>query len=155
MCACAFLCLQESGTVNGRNKGSKMVKDKANPKGTAPFTRSQRPVLSQSLSFPARGADADHLKKSVDGHPLKSNAKQARVNGVKTQGPSSNGTVTSVSRLSHPNRRASTGVESKEVNTNGGVSARRTTSASVSSIHKTAVSFHVIISSIQLFPLTF
>lgn len=130
--------LKESGTPSGGNsKSTKVSKDKAILKGSAPFTHSQRHVLSQSLSFPSRGAHADALKKSIDVYPIKRDAKQARVNGVKAQGPSSNGTVNSVSRLNQPNRRASTGVETKEVKTNG-VSARPTTLASVSSIRKSA-----------------
>lgn len=131
-------CFKESGTPNGGNsKSSKVAKDKAILKGSASFTRSQRPVLSQSLSFPSRGANADVLKKSIDVHPIKKDAKQARINGVKAQCPSSNGTVNSVLRLNQTNRRASTGVETKEVKTNG-VSARPTTLPSVSSIRKSA-----------------
>ncbi|KAH9737852.1 protein WVD2-like 4 [Citrus sinensis] len=130
--------LKESLTPDGVNsKSSKVAKDKAILKGSASFTRSQRPVLSQSLFFPSRGAHADALKKSIDVYPIKRDAKQALVNRVKGQGPSFNGTVNSVSRLNQPNRCASTGVETKEVKTNG-VSVRPTTLASVSSIRKSA-----------------
>lgn len=151
MCVRVRFYVQESGTPSGGNsKSTKVAKDKAILKGSAPFTHSQRHVLSQSLSFPSRGAHADALKKSIDVYPIKRDAKQARVNGVKAQGPSSNGTVNSVSRLKQPNRRASTGVETKEVKTNG-VSARPTTLASVSSIRKSAVSSYIVISSRQQF----
>lgn len=130
--------LKESLTPDGVNsKSSKVAKDKAILKGSASFTRSQKPVLSQSSFFPSRGAHADALKKSIDVYPIKRDAKQALVNRVKGQGPSFNGTVNSVSRLNQPNTCASTGVETKEVKTNG-VSVRPTTLASVSSIRKSA-----------------
>ncbi|XP_031248259.1 protein WVD2-like 4 [Pistacia vera] len=131
--------LKEPSVTNGGNsKTSKTTKDKTNSKGGAPFTRNQRPVLSQSLSFPARGAHADGMKRSIDGHPVKNETKNTRAIGAKAQGPSANGTVTSVSRLSQPNRRASTGADSKEVSTNNGVSSRRTSSATVPGVHKAA-----------------
>lgn len=153
MCACFYI--QESLTPDGVNsKSSKVAKDKAILKGSASFTRSQKPVLSQSLFLPSRGAHADALKKSIDVYPIKRDAKQALVNRVKGQGPSFNGTVNSVSRLNQPNRCASTGVETKEVKTNG-VSVRPTTLASVSSIRKSAVSSHIVISSLQHFSFVF
>ncbi|KAK2647415.1 hypothetical protein Ddye_014904 [Dipteronia dyeriana] len=128
--------LKEPGAPNGSNsKSSKIAKDKTNLKGLAPFTRSQKPVLSQSLSFPARGACSDG-KKSINGYPAKSDPKHARANAAKAQGTFSSGTVSSASHLNHPIRNASTGVGSKEVNANGGVSARRTTLASISTIRR-------------------
>ncbi|KAK3227056.1 hypothetical protein Dsin_006918 [Dipteronia sinensis] len=129
--------LKEPGAPNvGNSKSSKIAKDKTNLKGLASFTRSQKPVLSQSLSFPARGACADGLKKSINGYPAKSDPKHARANAAKAQGTFSSGTVSSASHLNHPIRNASTGVGSKEVNVNGGVSARRTTLASISTIRR-------------------
>lgn len=152
LCFCIYVCFQEPSVTNGGNsKTSKTTKDKTNPKGGVPFTRNQRSVLSQSLSFPAREAHADGMKRSIDGHPVKNETKNARASGAKAQGPSANGTVASVSRLSQPNRRASAGVDSKEVSTNGGVSSRRTSLATVPGVHKAAVSFYVVISSLHLF----
>ncbi|XP_044507139.1 protein WVD2-like 4 [Mangifera indica] len=132
-------CFQEPGITNGGNsKTCKMAKDKTDLKGGAPFTHIQKPVLSQSLSYPARGARPDGMKRSIDGHPVKNATKNARANGAKAQGSGVNQTVTSVSHSNQSNRRASTGMDSREMNTNSGVSSRRTSLASHASIHKPA-----------------
>lgn len=126
------VAVESSGTVSegkvgngGSSKNSKVAKDRSNLKGPGTFARSTRASLSQSLSFPAKGRHADGMKTSVDGHPVKS-----RANGSKAQAPFMNGTATSVSRLNPANRRASTGVNSKDVST------RRTTLASVPSFRQ-------------------
>uniref|UniRef100_A0A5B7A1R1 TPX2 C-terminal domain-containing protein n=1 Tax=Davidia involucrata TaxID=16924 RepID=A0A5B7A1R1_DAVIN len=127
-----------SNPIKGSNaassKTNKITKDRPCLKGSALFARNTRPSLTQSVSFPARGLRPDIMKKSIDVFPVKSDAKHVRANGPKAEYQFLNGTVTSASCLT--NRRASTGVNSKEVNTNGvGVSARRTTLASVPSTH--------------------
>uniref|UniRef100_A0A5B7A2W8 TPX2 C-terminal domain-containing protein n=1 Tax=Davidia involucrata TaxID=16924 RepID=A0A5B7A2W8_DAVIN len=127
-----------SNPIKGSNtaglKNNKMPKDRPSLKGTAPFAHNTRPSLSQSLSFPASELHAHVMKKSIDGYPVKSDVKHAGANGAKAEYQFSNGTA---SRLNPTNRRASTGVNSKEVKTNGvGASARRTMLASVPSIHQ-------------------
>ncbi|KAK9291286.1 hypothetical protein L1049_009475 [Liquidambar formosana] len=130
--------LKEPGAQNGGNlKNKKITKHQPDSKGPTLFSRNQRPNLSQSLSFPARGIHANLMKKSIDVYPakLKTDAKHSRPNGSEV--PFSNGSVTSASHLNHPNRRVSNGVNSKEANTNGGgASARRTTLASIPSFQR-------------------
>ncbi|OMO69169.1 hypothetical protein CCACVL1_19627 [Corchorus capsularis] len=112
--------LKEPG--NQTVKNSKVTKGKSNLKTSVSFPRNQRPVLSQSLSFPARRGNGDGLLKSIDGYPGKTDAK-----GSKVQAPSSNG---SLSRLNNPNRRGSINLDSKPTNANG-VTPRRNTLASL------------------------
>ncbi|KAK3021693.1 hypothetical protein RJ639_045785 [Escallonia herrerae] len=126
--------LSSSKGPNGdASKNNKAAKDHPKSKGSAVFARKSRPSLSQSVSFPARGHRAELLmKKSIDTYPVKLDSKHSQANG-----PTLNGTVTSVSRLNVASRRASTGVNSKEANVNGGgASTRRTTLASVQNVHK-------------------
>ncbi|CAB4317361.1 unnamed protein product [Prunus armeniaca] len=111
---------------NGFSK-SKLAKDKPNLKGITQIPRNQRALLSQSLSFPSRGSRADPMKKSIDVYPVKAVAKHARGNATKAEAPFS------VSRL-NPNRRASTGVHSKEENTTGGASFKRNSLAAIPSV---------------------
>ncbi|XP_022766923.1 protein WVD2-like 4 isoform X2 [Durio zibethinus] len=126
--------LKEPGNLTGGNaKNSKVTKDKSNLRSAVPISRNQRPVLSQSLSFPARRVHGDGLVKSIDGYPEKTDLKHAQEKGTKVQGPSSNESVPSSSRLNHPNRRGSINLDSKPANANGGVTARRTTLASLPS----------------------
>ncbi|XWS43316.1 hypothetical protein CRYUN_Cryun16bG0092500 [Craigia yunnanensis] len=127
--------LKEPGNLTGGiSKSSKVTKDKSNLRSAVPVSRNQRPVLSQSLSFPARRVHGDGLMKSIDGFPEKTDLKHAQEKGTKVQAPSSNGSVSSLSRLNHPNRRGSINLGSKLENVNGGgVSARRTTLASLAS----------------------
>ncbi|XP_021886911.1 protein WVD2-like 4 isoform X3 [Carica papaya] len=130
---------EQSKSNVGLSKNGKLAKDKPNLKGSAPFLRNQKPkVLSQSLSFPARGNHADALKKSIDGHPLKNGVKHGQENGAKAHHAlSSNGLVTSVSRSNYPNKRAPTATNSKEAESNSaGIPSRRATLASVSSIRR-------------------
>ncbi|OMO68646.1 hypothetical protein COLO4_29512 [Corchorus olitorius] len=112
--------LKEPGNQTGKN--SKVTNNKSNLKTAVSFSRNQRPVLSQSLSFPARRGNGDGLLKSIDGYPGKTDVK-----GSKVQAPSSNG---SLSRLNNPNRRGSINLDSKPTNVNG-VTPRRNTLASL------------------------
>jgi hypothetical protein len=123
------LCGQEPRILNGGSpKTNKLAKDKANLKTTTPFSRNQRSILTQSVSFPARGVHADVMNKSIDVYPLKREAKDAQRNGTK-------------SHLNHPNRRASTGLPSKEANTIGGASGWPTSLAATPSIRRSVVIF--------------
>lgn len=135
------LCGQDSQAANnGSSKNSKTTKDKI-LKSTAQSSRNQRAILSQSLSFPARGARADGMKKSVDGIPVKRETKHGRENGTKDETPLANGTVTSLSpSLNRPNRRLTVaGVQSKKENKSDGASSRRATLTSMPSIKKSEV----------------
>ncbi|XP_022746178.1 protein WVD2-like 4 isoform X2 [Durio zibethinus] len=125
--------LKEPGKLTaGNSKSSKVTKDKSNLRSAVPISRNQRPVLSQSLSFPARRVHADALMKSIDGYPQKTDLKYAQDKGTKVQAPSSYGSVPSLSRLNHTNRRGSVNLNSNPANINdGGVTARGTTSSSL------------------------
>ncbi|XAR64806.1 hypothetical protein NMG60_11008649 [Bertholletia excelsa] len=122
------------GPNNGTLKTSKMAKDRLNSKGPLPLSCKSGRSLTQSLSFPSRGAQANFMKKSVDGFPVKGETKSFRGNGTKSEFPVSNGSITSTARLNLGNRRASTALTSNE--NRGGVPTRRTTSASQQSIQK-------------------
>ncbi|PON98385.1 TPX2, C-terminal [Trema orientale] len=123
---------------NGSSKNSKLIKDKVS-KSTTQSSRNQRAILSQSLSFPARGARADGMKKSLDGLLVKRETKHARENGTKAETPLANGTVTSSSSLNRPTRHSTVaGVQSKEENKMNGASSRRATLTSLPSIKQSA-----------------
>ncbi|XVF55907.1 hypothetical protein PTKIN_Ptkin06aG0073900 [Pterospermum kingtungense] len=126
--------LKEQGNQTGGNaKMSKVTKDKSNLRSAVPVSRNQRPVLSQSLLFPARRVHGDGLRKSIDGCAEKTDLKHAQEKATKVQA-SSSGSVPSLSRSSHPNRRGSINLDSKPANSNGGgVTGRRTTLASLPS----------------------
>lgn len=125
--------IKETRTLNsGSPKNNKLAKDhKANLKATSPFSRNQG-LLTQSLSFPSRGVCSDVLNKSIEVYPVKKEVKHAQRYGTRSQ--ASGGLATSTSRLTHPNRPASIGLHSKEANTIGGTSGRRTSLASMPSI---------------------
>ncbi|EEF38303.1 protein WVD2-like 4 isoform X2 [Ricinus communis] len=126
--------LKELATPSSKN--NKMSKDKPNLKSTASFSRHQKPSLSQSLSFPAKGVRADNMKMSIDGHPTKTMSKHAKDDGRKGQ-VNSNGSGTSLSCLTQPSRRLSTGVHSKESSGNDTKAiSRRTTLATMPSKQK-------------------
>ncbi|KAJ6698482.1 PROTEIN WVD2-LIKE 4 [Salix purpurea] len=112
------------------SKNSKLPKDKPNVKGSGPFSHSQRPTLSQSLSFPAKGVRANNMRKSIEGHPLKTAVKLAQDEGTKAQVPFSNGT----------NRHAPTGANSKDSNINGSKAVSRQSSSTSKSSNQQAVS---------------
>ncbi|GMJ13970.1 hypothetical protein HRI_005066200 [Hibiscus trionum] len=125
--------LKEPGNPSGGNaKNIKVTKDKPNMRSANPVTRNQRPVLSQSLSFPARRVHGDAIAKSIDGYKEKADAKHAQQKSSKVHGSSFNGSVL----LIHPNRRGSVHVNSKNAN-GGGATSRRTTLASLPSNKQT------------------
>ncbi|KAH8485453.1 hypothetical protein H0E87_027040 [Populus deltoides] len=96
------------------SKNSKLAKDKPNMKGSGAFSRSHRPILSQSVSFPAKGACTDNMTKSIEEHPLRTAAKHARDEGTKVKVSFPHVSVTSSPRLNQANRRVPTGVNSRE-----------------------------------------
>ncbi|KAF2289591.1 hypothetical protein GH714_037355 [Hevea brasiliensis] len=79
---------KESATLG--SKSNKLSKDKPNLKGPGSVSRSQRPSLSQSLSFPARGVRPDNMRKSIDERPTKTTAKYAQDDGRKANSKESN-----------------------------------------------------------------
>uniref|UniRef100_A0A7N0V6I6 TPX2 C-terminal domain-containing protein n=1 Tax=Kalanchoe fedtschenkoi TaxID=63787 RepID=A0A7N0V6I6_KALFE len=97
----------EPSPGNDAVKVGKVAKGLLAPKGA----KKQRPGLSQSLSFPARGGH-DLMKKSVEGYPVKTEIR-------KSQSKASDGTsvpAAAAPRLYNPTRRASTGTNSKQSN---------------------------------------
>ncbi|KAF9664844.1 hypothetical protein SADUNF_Sadunf16G0060300 [Salix dunnii] len=115
------------------SKNSKSGKDKPNMKGSGAFSHSQRPILSQSLSFPAKGVSTDNMRKSTEEHPLRTAAKHARDEGTKVK-------VTSSPRLNQANRRVPTGVNSKESNIIGSKTLTRQSSSTGKSSSQQATS---------------
>ncbi|KDP36079.1 hypothetical protein JCGZ_08723 [Jatropha curcas] len=115
----------ESATPASKN--NRLSKDKPNVKSPGPFSLNQKPSLSQSLSFPAKGVRPDNMRKSIDGHPTKTMVKHAQENGQKSK-ITSNGSITSAFRSTQTTKRASIGVISKETNVNGGKAFPRRTS---------------------------
>ncbi|XP_010247903.1 PREDICTED: protein WVD2-like 4 isoform X1 [Nelumbo nucifera] len=130
-----------SGRDNGL-KNTKTPKDQANGKVPISFSRTQRPSMSQSLSFPSRGMLTIGLKKSFDVKSVKLDSKHTRANDTESEASVSNGHATSsTSRVNNLNRKASNGVSSVDAKSNGGgFSARRTTLTSASSIRRSVVS---------------
>ncbi|XP_039000363.1 protein WVD2-like 4 [Hibiscus syriacus] len=122
---------KEHSNVSGGNaKNIKVTKDKPHLRNAVPVTRTPRPVLSQSHSFPARRVHGDALVKSIDGYKEKVDPKHGQEKNSKAHVSSSNGSGLLLSRLSHPNRRGSLHVDSKNVN-GAGTTSRRDTLASL------------------------
>ncbi|KAF5473971.1 hypothetical protein F2P56_005917 [Juglans regia] len=108
--------IKEPGNLHGGSpKNNRLGKDKPNPIATTTFSRSQRSILTQSLSFPSRGVRSDVMNKSIEVYPVKRDqAKHAQRQGTKSQ--ASSGTVT---------------------NTMSGAPSRRTSLASMPTIRRT------------------
>ncbi|WOG99983.1 hypothetical protein DCAR_0519339 [Daucus carota subsp. sativus] len=160
---CGQICSGEGGSENGKNleqvisvsggevessktlpestmsKGSKAPvnsSSKTNAKGSTELNRKGKPSLSQSQSFPAKGLRKG-MGNSTGSYSVRSNAKIPQTKGLKVEATSSHGKDASVSRMIPASRRASTGVNAKEANTNGGgASSRRSTLASVPNSRK-------------------
>ncbi|KAK1404638.1 TPX2 domain-containing protein [Heracleum sosnowskyi] len=120
-------------------KNSKVSKDRIEVKGSTVSMSKGKSRLTQSRSFPANGLRKEGMSKSTDGQPLRSNAKNSHTKGSKVEATKFNGKITSVARMNPASRRASTGVNSKEANANGGgASSRRSTLTSLpNQSHKT------------------
>ncbi|KAI3870309.1 hypothetical protein MKX03_029698 [Papaver bracteatum] len=104
-------------------KNIKTTKVQPNKKSSTAVSKTQK-SLSQSLSFPSKGAAGNGLKKSLDSKPAKTNARHSRTNG-EAEDEASKETV--AARLSRPIRRVSTGASS----VNAKPTARRATLAAV------------------------
>ncbi|GKU91118.1 hypothetical protein SLEP1_g5035 [Rubroshorea leprosula] len=123
---------------NGKSKNGKISKDKSNLRGMVPASHKQRPTLFQSLSFQARRAKADGMRKSMDGYPGKTDVKDPQPKGTKEQAASSSESNSLLSCLSEANRSASLALDSKSADGNGsGVSGRRSTIGSLPSFRQT------------------
>ncbi|RWR85447.1 protein WVD2-like protein 4 isoform X2 [Cinnamomum micranthum f. kanehirae] len=116
-----------------RSRNGKTPKNEGGRKGLMSFPRNQRASLSQSVSFPTRGTIISGSRKSTDEKQMKLDAKHAHMDGVETASVVSNGSLTSTSRSNHSNRR---GEGSVDANAGRGLSARRTTLASMPSIRR-------------------
>ncbi|KAK9078569.1 hypothetical protein SSX86_002626 [Deinandra increscens subsp. villosa] len=92
----------EAATNEGTSKNKKVTKN--GPKGRL-LARKPKPQLTQSLSFPAKPRNHDSMRTSVDGHPAKARA-----------------TLSNGNAMNPADRRASTGVRTKESGTNVRVS---------------------------------
>ncbi|XP_060177118.1 protein WVD2-like 4 isoform X2 [Lycium barbarum] len=103
-------------SISGTKKNNKMAK---NSTGSSALNRSKKGSIAKSLSFPARGANADITRKSIDVSTKKSDFKPWIPNGVTHEASHSNGTVLSpASRLkkSVPSLRQSLSVKSISAN---------------------------------------
>ncbi|KAJ8630923.1 hypothetical protein MRB53_024246 [Persea americana] len=116
-----------------RSRNGKTPKNEGGRKGLMSSPRNQRASLSQSISFPTRGTIISGSRKSTDEKQMKLDAKHAHMDGVETASVVSNGSLTSTSRSNHSNRR---GEGSVDANAGRGLSARRTTLASMPSIRR-------------------
>lgn len=89
-------------------KTNKLAKNLSNPKGTAVFGRNTKPGLSKSLSFPDRDRHADVMKRSIELHSVKTDARQNHKNGPKVEskyskvGSSSGSPLNSSEKASSP-----------------------------------------------------
>ncbi|CAN4118724.1 unnamed protein product [Withania somnifera] len=125
---------QPKVSVGGTKKNSKMAKDQTSSTGSSALTRSRKGSMVKSLSFPARGPNADMTKKSIDASTKKSDFKPWIPNGVTHEASHSNGTVSSASRLNPATKGASAGVMKGSSTNGGGTTSRRTTTGSIPSL---------------------
>ncbi|KAJ6303936.1 hypothetical protein OIU77_017754 [Salix suchowensis] len=76
----------EGAAIVSERKISNAPRKGTNMKGSGAFSHGQRPILSQSLSFPAKGGVcAGNMRKSTEEHPLRAAAKHARDEGTKVK----------------------------------------------------------------------
>lgn len=124
-------------TMSKGGKAPANNSSKTNVKGLTVPIRKGKPSLTQSQSFPAKGLRKEGMSSSTDSYSVRSNVKVPQKKGSKVEATLSNGKVGSVSRMNPGSRRAFTGVNAKEANTNGGgASSRRSTLASLTNARK-------------------
>lgn len=129
----------KESAAEGNSKFKNVGKEQPNGKGTPSATRSQKSSLTQSLSFPSKGAHGSVPKKSLDASAVKPTAKQSQANGKKLNAPSSEASDSFNSVLIHSNGQISAEATSKETNVeNCVVSAKQTSIASVPSTKHSA-----------------
>ncbi|KAL9242548.1 hypothetical protein vseg_016538 [Gypsophila vaccaria] len=105
---------KESGaTIEGNPRAKRVIKEQVNGKALASSLRNQRANVSQSLSFPSKGAHGGFLRKSIDASAVKSSSKQTMSNGVKSGAPSE-ASLTSDSVVDNSNGKTLSEVSSKE-----------------------------------------
>ncbi|RDX64993.1 Protein WVD2-like 4, partial [Mucuna pruriens] len=115
----------KGGVASKNNKSA--TKDKPNLKSTTSSSQTHRPNLSKSLSFPAKSAGGDGMKRSINGTLMKTETKH--VNGAKAEA--------STRRSS---RHTNSEVNSKEAKTNTGNSDQRTSFTSMTSLKSYEIS---------------
>lgn len=126
--------LSESKMSKG-SKSSANNSSKTNGKGLTVPIRKGKASLTQSQSFPAKGLCKEGMSNSTDSYSMRSSVKVPQTRVSKVEATLSNRKVSSVSRMNPAGRRASTGVNSKEANTDGGwASSRRSTLASLPNV---------------------
>ncbi|KAL8095002.1 hypothetical protein AgCh_036488 [Apium graveolens] len=119
------------GEASGVNSKNSKTSKRPTLNKAATMTRKEKPSLTQSRSFPAKGIRASAISKSVDAYPTQSSAKHSGASRLKGEARVANGTAASVSR------RASTGVSTKGVGkTAVSASIRQSTSAALPSSQK-------------------
>lgn len=127
---------QHKLSFGGTKKNSKMAKDQASSTGSSALTRSKKGSMAKSLSFPARGPNADMTKKSIDASTKKSDFKPWIPNGVTHEASHSNGTVSSASRLNPATKGASAAVLKSSSPNGGATTSRRSTTGSIPSLRQ-------------------
>lgn len=113
----------KGGVVSKNNKSA--TKDKPNLKTPITSSKTQRPNLSKSLTFPAKSTRGDGMKKSTDGILMKTENKHVQGNGVRAE-----------ASIRHSNSSRLT--NSKEAKTNTGNSSQRNSLTSMSSFKRSA-----------------
>ncbi|XP_038905912.1 protein WVD2-like 4 isoform X1 [Benincasa hispida] len=121
---------KEPGPAVGSSKNNKLAKEKPTLTGFAQSPRPNRRVLSQSLSFPARGASTDVMDKSIDKYPVKTVTKRTGENGIKSRTQ-----ISEESQMKNSSKNALNRVMSKGVNKNTGINAHRSTLTSIPGNH--------------------
>ncbi|KAK9668610.1 hypothetical protein RND81_13G072200 [Saponaria officinalis] len=100
-------------TIEGNPRPKRVIKEQANGKALASSLRNQKASVSQSLSFPSKGAHGSVLRKSIDASAMKSSTKQSITNGIKSGAPSE-ASLTSDSVVDSSNGKTLSEVTSKE-----------------------------------------
>ncbi|XP_075502181.1 protein WVD2-like 4 isoform X2 [Primulina tabacum] len=113
------------GSKNDDLNTNKLDKNLSNSKGTAVFGRNMKPGLSKSLSFPARGRHSDVMKRSIELHPVKTDARQNHKNGPKVE-----------SKYSKVDSSSGSSLNSSEKVSSPKAAGRRTTLPSSSSLRQ-------------------
>ncbi|KAK7392725.1 hypothetical protein VNO78_21171 [Psophocarpus tetragonolobus] len=109
----------KGGVASKNNKSA--TKDKPNLKTTTSSSHTHRTSLSKSLSFPAKSAGGEGMKKSLNGTLTKTDTKHA--NGTKAE-----------ASIRRSNKQTNSEVNSKEAKTNTGNSNQGTSLTSITSI---------------------
>ncbi|XP_061367155.1 protein WVD2-like 4 [Gastrolobium bilobum] len=128
------------GGVASKNKKS-ATKDKPNLNAKTSSSQTHRSNLSKSLSFPAKSAHGNGIKKSIDGILVKTEAKHVQGNGVRAE-----------ASIGHPRRLTNTEVNSKEAKTNPGNSNQRASLTSMTSFKRSVFGRSTLVNAVAKTP---